>query len=188
MPEPQHESDVFLGEHGWSPASIDSLGVNPVEPVRAPHKSSDCPVPVYLTTCEYLSEAGGFDCSIGESHAFLVPHPLLISGMDLSWFGDSANFYDSEGHLAAFDPDHTGIDAHLWVREDLLSQFLEREGLALVWIVLGEKETIAGARGWDWAGSLHYTGAYRYEPEATVDERIQGELRFRQQYPESRNE
>ncbi len=186
MPEPQYESDVFLGEHGWSPASMEGLGADVDKPVQVIHEPVDGPVPVYLTACEYLSEARGYDCSIEESHMFLVPSPLVISGMELRWSGNGADFHDSEGQLATFDPEPIASDASLLVREGLLRQFLERDGLALVWTVLGEKMAVGGTG--DWAGSLHFTGAYRYEPEATGDDRIQGALRFRQQYPESRND
>ena len=186
MPEPQHESDVFLGEHGWSPASMEGLGAEFDKPVQVIHEPVDGPVPVYLTACEYLSEARGYDCSIEESHMFLVPSPIVISGMELRWSGNGADFHDSEGQRATFDPEPIGSDASLLVREGLLRQFLERDGLALVWTVLGEKMAVGGTG--DWAGSLHFTGAYRYESEATGDDRIQGALRFRQQYPGSRND
>ena len=186
MPEPQHESAVFLGEHGWSPASMEGLGADVDKPVQVIHEPVNGPVPVYLTACEYLSEARGYDCSIEESHMFLVPSPIVISGMELRWSGNGADFHDSEGQLATSDPEPIGSDASLLVREGLLRQFLERDGLALVWTVLGEKMAVGGTG--DRAGSLHFTGAYRYEPEATGDERIQGELRFCQQYPESRND
>ena len=185
MPEPHPDTDVFLGEHGWSRASLETLGADANKPVQVTYESTDCPTPVFLTACEYLSEAAGYDCSIEVSHNFLVPHPLLISGMQLRWFGNDADFCDNEGRLAAFDPDPTGSAASLLVREDLLAQFLEREGLALVWTVLGEKMIVGGWKRGGWRGSLRFTGAYRYDADPKNADRIRGALSYRLKTPES---
>ena len=183
MPEPRDEIDTFLGEHVWAPAFMAGIGVNAEDPIPVEHESRICPTDVRITASAYLSEANGYDCSVEQSHSFLVPYPLLVRGMELRWLGNSADFFDSEGSLAAFDPDPTGSDASLLVREDLLAQFLEGQRLALVWTVLGEKMTVGGRSGSDWTGSLHITGAFRYIPDANDDDRISGDLRFRQRFP-----
>ena len=185
MPEPQDETTVFVGEHGWSPAFADMFGDGSAYPIDVSRAPTPCPAPVHLTTSEYLREAGGYDCSFEDSRRFLVPSPIMIDRMGLRWLGNSADFYDSDGRVASFDPDPTGSDASLLVREESVRQLLEQEGLALVWTVLGEKMTVGGRSSWDWAGSLHITGAFRYLPDADADNCIQGELRFRQQFPEA---
>lgn len=160
MPEPQDEIDEYLGEHGWAPAySLGSPG-NVHDPIQVKHESANCPAEVFLSAGAYLNEANGYDCSLDQSHTFLVPHPLLISGMGLRWSGNSAECRDTNGALAAFDPDATGRDAFLLMREDLLARYVKSHGLALMWTVLGEKMTVGGRRGWDWTGSLHITGGH----------------------------
>ena len=188
MPEPGYETEIFLGEHGWAPAFLDRFGVVAETSVQVPHKTRDCPTSVYLTGSEYLSEAGVYDCSLQESHTFLVPQRLLVDGIELRWLGSGTDFFESDGRLGAFASDPTGSVASLLVREDLMRSFLEQEGLALVWAVVGEKEVISGPSGWDWAGSLQFTGAFRYSPRENADDRIDGSLRYCQQFPESQSD
>jgi len=186
MPEPGDETELFLGEHGWSPAHLDRYGVTAEIDVQVRGDTPDCPPSVRLTAAEYLSAASAYDCSLENSHTFVVPQRLLIDGMDLRWGGNDADFLDVDGQLGAFASNPVGSDASLLVREDLLRRFLERERLALIWTVVGEKEMIGGARRSDWSGSLRFTGAYRFSPREAADERIEGALSFCHQFPESR--
>lgn len=187
MPEPQQVTSVFLGEHGWAPGFTDTFGGDPKLPIEVSRAPMPCPAHVHLTASEYLREAGDYDGSIEQSQSFLVPQPMMISGLGLRWRGNGAEFRDSEGQPAAFDPDPTGGNASLLVREELIAQFLESQELALVWTVLGERMTVGGRSGRDWTGSLHITGAFRFMPDANADHRIQGQLSFRQRFPESQD-
>ena len=86
-----------------------------------------------------------------------------------------ADFVDQSGNLAAFDPTaHEYGPAGLLLREDLLGDYLEREGLALIWAVNGDKLTAPPGRDWRWDGFLHFSGAYRY-----ASEHVTGGLTFR---------
>ena len=184
MPEPWHENEIFVGEHGWSPAYLDRQGIDGETVVHTRPETPDCPTPVYLTASEYLNESGNYDCSLQDSHIFVVPERLLVEGMALRWGGGDTEFFDATGQLAAFASDPSGGATSLLVREDLIAQFLERERLALVWTVLGEKELIGGRGARRWTGSLQFTGAYRFDPAANEDHRIDGGLRFDWQFPE----
>jgi len=184
MPEPGHETEIFLGEHGWSPAYLDKYGGAPEISVRVPIETPDCPTTVYLTAAEYLSEGSSYDCSLQDSHTFLVPQLLLTDGMDLRWRGHDTDFLDIDGQLAAFASDPVESDASLLIREDLLRRFLEREGLALVWTVIGEKELTSGRDAGKWSGSLELTGGYRFNPAGRVHNQVEGSLRFDLRFPE----
>ena len=184
MPEPQRDIDVFLGEHGWSPAYRNRYGESQPNLLPIGNGMPTSPASVILTASEYLSEAAGYDCSVHDSHSFLVPAPVLLEGMGLRWFGGGTEFYDRDGQLGAFASDPTKSEASLLVREDLLRRFLEQERLALVWAVIGEKEVFGGASGLDWIGSLKFTGAFRFAPDVQGDDPIQGSLRFLPDGPE----
>jgi len=184
MPEPGYETESFLGEHGWSPAYLDRQGVDTDTVVQTRPKTPDCPTSVYLTAIEYLNEAGDYDCSLQNSHTFVVPERMLIDGMDLGWGGDDSDFFDADGYLGAFASDPSGRTTSLLVREDLIRRFLERERLALVWTVVGEKELIGGWGARRWTGSLQFTGAYCFNPAENEDSEIYGGLRFDWQFPE----
>lgn len=184
MPEPGYETEVFLGEHGWSPADLDRQRVGPGTVVQTRSGTPECPTSVYLTAFEYLNESGDYDCSLQTSHKFVVPERMLIDGMDLRWGGGDSDFFDANGNLAAFASDPSGSTTSLLVREDLIRYLLDREGLALVWTVLGEKELIGGRGARRWTGSLQFTGAYHFNPAGNEGSEIDGGLRFDWQFPE----
>jgi len=71
-----------------------------------------------------------------------------------------------------------GVSAALVDREVFLD-FLEREGLAAVWIMTGEKSAHGGpARGDGWGGQLDYWGVY-----TVVNGDLKGALSFEQKNP-----
>jgi hypothetical protein len=80
--------------------------------------------------------------------------------MKLHWQGVEGRFFDESGDLVCFDPSVTedGPGAFLF-RRDALVKFLEKQGLTLVWTVLGEKQ-ILSSRG-DSPGWTALSGAFR---------------------------
>ena len=139
MPDAPKFYEMFLGEHGWAPASRyfqhqyfgDEGWTQPEQ---------NCPVKVRAVAHEYLREAQGFDCSADDSYSLSVPAAELLRGIPLRWFGKGADYLNSAGQLAAFDPTvyTEGPDA-LLLREDSLRDFLAREQLTICWAVVGEK-------------------------------------------------
>lgn len=110
---------------------------------------------------EYLGERGGFDCSLDESYTLRLPASELVNGLGIRWSGDDADYLDTAGQLAAFDPTaHDKGPTALLLREDLLKDFLAREGLTLCWTVLGEKHVIGAGHLPKYQLSLRMTGAY----------------------------
>jgi hypothetical protein len=154
LPEPPVVYSMFLGEQGWSSASryFDDAGWIQLH---------DCPVEVQVVSFEYLAERGGFDCSLDDSYTLRLPTSQLINGLNIQWSGDRADYNNSTGQLAVFDPDahDKGPIAHLF-REDLLKEFLGREGLLLCWTVLGGKEVIGAGPHRENNFSLRITGAF----------------------------
>lgn len=142
MPEIPEESRVFLGEHGWAPAS---------QYFRQPYFGDSgwtqpdhgCPLTIRAVAFEYMQEDGGFDCSIDESYRLRLPSSQLVDGMGLRWSGKGAEFVNTNGRVAAFDSSvySDGPSALLLCRE-LLWDFLAREKLAICWTVVGEKRVL----------------------------------------------
>lgn len=160
MPEPPVVYPMFLGENGWSPASryFQTLYFGDDS-----WKQSDigCPFELRTVAVKHLSEDSGFDCSIDESYTLHLPASYLVTGLGLRWNGDCADYIDGEGKLAAFDPTaHGEGPTALLLREDLLNEFLAREGLMLCWTVLGEKCVIGAGYSPEYRVSLRMTGAY----------------------------
>ena len=174
MPQPPTANQLFFGEHGWSPAFTETLARSLNASTPTFRDAVTCPTGVRVTEVEYQARGSGFDCSVRDNYSLSAPHPALIQALGLRWSGRGADFVDESGHLAAFDPTaHEYGPAGLLLREDLLADYLEREGLALVWTVNGEKMTGAPGRDWRWDGFLRFHGAYRY-----TREHVEGDISF----------
>ena len=122
---------------------------------------NDCPVNIQVITFEYLQERGGFDCSIDDSYTLRLPATELVNGLGMRWSGNGADYLDTTEQLAAFDPTvHDKGPTALLLREDLLREFLARNGLTLCWTILGEKHVIGAGHLPKYQYSLRMTGAY----------------------------
>ena len=179
FPDPPDAQQLFLGEHGWSPAFTEALSAIVEDSRLALSDGAACPVHLRAAAVEYQMRKNEFDCSVPHSNSLYAPPPSLIQVLDLRWSGHGADFVDPSGNLAAFDPTaHEDGPPGLLLREDLLVDYLEQAGLALVWIVNGEKITGAPGSDWRWDGFLRFSGAYRY-----TGEHLEGDLRFELESP-----
>lgn len=155
MPEPPHGHLMFFGEHGWSPAShsLDTSGWHQV--------GCNCPVEFRLTSLGFLEETSTFDCSMDDTFSLRMPDKLLMAGLGLKWTSRAADFMDKRGRLVCWDPTaHAPGPTALLIREDSLRRYLEREGLAIVWAVIGEKQAFGPGWSPDFIGELSISGAY----------------------------
>ena len=142
MRQPPTVSEVFLGEHAWSPASryferpyFDDGGWATV--------ADELPVKVLPIARRYLREAGCLDCSIEETVDLYLPNTYLVDGMGLRWQGNGAAFRNAQGKVLAEDPSaSTPGPSALLFRADDLDQFLAREHLTLFWEVRGERRVL----------------------------------------------
>lgn len=161
MPEAAEVYRMFLGEHAWAPASRyfqkqyygDAGWTQP---------NFDCPAKIRTIALEYLREVGDFDCSVDESLTLRLPVSELVTGLGIRWSGRGADFIDAEDRIAVQDPTfHADGPSALLLREDLLSEFLAHEKLAICWTVLGEKRVLSpGFGNGPYHPRLRMSGAY----------------------------
>ena len=143
--------EQFLGEYGWAPsfgafaqdaASELEAGVGENSLVG---RVSGVDVPAVPTAMRYLGGANGYDCSHADSSApgGYMPSVWLARRLGLRWAGRRFDFAGPDGLVAAFDPSHTtaGPVGLLADRRSLVA-LLDRAGLALVWLVVGEKHIL----------------------------------------------
>jgi hypothetical protein len=177
MPEPHESGSLYLGEYGWSPAFRHSFsdcldGGDWVRPIWTPPHGQDgveCPGVVRPASFTFLSGSNGFDCFTKESYALRLPHLGFIKYAGLQWSGDAADYYDNNGELAAFDPTaYEDGPSGLLLRRDLLDRYLAENGLALCWVILGEKMILGGSMTEGYQGRLKISGAYRYTTDSPV--------------------
>lgn len=168
MPEPAEMHRLFLGEFMWSPAFRDFIQSYDVNDGWT-KPGQGCPVEIQAATLHYSTESGTFDCSVDDSFTLRLPSQHFTEGLGLKWSGVGADYVDSGGNLAAFDPTaHEAGPSALLVREDVLRQYLQDEGLALCWIIIGERQVLQGAGRRERHGAMTLSGAYEYTDRGPV--------------------
>lgn len=163
MPDPPQIYRMFLGEHGWAPASRyfqntyhgDAGWTQP---------SDECPVKLCQVAVKYIKESSDFDCSIDDSYTLRLPAEELLTKLGLRWTGRGAEFATSSGQLVAQDP--TAIapgPSTLLLRADVMQELHQREQLTLCWTVLGEKRILSAGFNGPYHPALRMSGAYVLE-------------------------
>jgi hypothetical protein len=104
-----------------------------------------------------------YDGSIEDTEHIWMPNKIIADGMDLRWNGSDGKLFDCHGHLIAEDPSLAESGPHaVLIRKQPFLDFLERNDLAFVWTVLGEKQVLGGRHEQTRVpGRLQIGGTYR---------------------------
>ncbi len=160
MPEPPQMSQMFLGEHGWAPASRyfqsayygDGGWTKP---------DQGCPVELRQVAVEYHKGSKGFDCSVDDSYTVRLPAEELMTKFKLHTAGFGTEFATSSGQVVAFDPTvRASGPSALLLRADALQELQQREQLTICWAVLGEKRVLSAGFESLHHPALRLSGAY----------------------------
>ncbi|TRO77809.1 hypothetical protein [Trichloromonas acetexigens] len=150
--------DFYLGEFPWHP-NFDAID----EWILPREGWWSFPVPARATIATYSCEKGGYDYSIDASISVEIPAPWLAGSMGVRLAsGQSPVYVDSSDKVTFFDPSvvEPGPSAAL-VDRDAFLQALDREGLAAVWVIAGEKNVYGGSDlGMGFGGRLLHTAIY----------------------------
>jgi hypothetical protein len=151
----------YLGEYPWYPAFSN------LEDWIAPNETwRGFPVPGRATVAEYTCERGGYDYSIDQTVVVQLPSPWLLHALKLRLSdGRKLTYVDASGTVRFFDPsvDLAGPRAALIDRDAFMS-VLEREGLAAVWVIAGEKGVFGGSDpSRAFGGRYVFTSIYWFE-------------------------
>ena len=182
LPEPSsiYLYYMFFGEYGWSPAFGHQFSDHNSTGGWAKPEGEQWPVEVRPSTVSYTAESGVFDCSVDEHYTLHLPHPELLDDLDLRWSGKASDFVDESGKLAIYDPTaHEDGPTALLISRELLEQHLRENGLALCWVVFGEKWIIGGRAQSEFQGRLKISGAFRHTVQVP-----DGNLGFSQDLPD----
>ena len=161
MPESHHisnVSDAFLGEFPWSVSCQEVNQIN--DWTQYTSSQEELPHPVLVTTTEYMSEEGGFDCSIDETISALIPSSWLIKNMGLKCSRKKFDFVDSDNELTAFTPLGERLPKNCLISKEKLARFLLENNLEIIWTLLGERQLIGGEFG-KWKGRMEISGVYQ---------------------------
>jgi hypothetical protein len=145
-----------VGEHGWAPAA--GYRQMPLEDARA---GESAPVHLEAVAAQYPFRGGPRDQSVSDNAWLRLPVPKIVQIGDLRWNGQAADFLDSGGNVAAFDPSaHSLGPSALLVREELFRGLTHKHDLGIVWTVTGIK-TLRSSRWAPEGPGLRFSGAYR---------------------------
>jgi hypothetical protein len=139
------------------------------------HRRTGKKIADVLRTTEVYFWEKEFDCSKEEVISFNKPSRALSKSLDLRYSSRDGEMIDDKNQLACFDPSvHFRSTRGLLIRRSVMDAFLQKEKLALIWMVVGEKQV--NARSWHgkkYPGRMNMSGIYTYEGG-----QILGELTF----------
>lgn len=162
LPEVKDYHNGFLGEYPWAPA------FQGTEPWQEPHSielngTALAGKALGLTALRYVTGDSRYDQSVGGGFSLLLPSPLLIEGMGLTWAGTHARYVNADGQVVAYDPAAEAVGpAGLLVRRQAFLDFLQARGLQAIWTVYGERRIIGGHTN-QWFGRQEFSALYRWD-------------------------
>lgn len=177
IPESSELYGVFLGEYPNSLAFEDLRGDFNIW-TREGGINNILPVPVVVTDDIYLNEFT-YDCSLGKSISIELPCKWLVNRMGLNHKYLDGRWFDKRGNLVVFAPSLSlkSFPSLLLINEKLFCDFLDKNGYAIFWILLSEKQRIGGyfSNREKWIGRLEINGLYKL----SVKRRLSGELNIK---------
>lgn len=145
----------YLGEHPWLWRTDDGDGWS--RPWM-PGETDEHGVPVRATTIGFLAESTGHDQSLSVNVDARLPAQWLMKALNLR-LGDgrAIEFLDGSGQTVFRDPTAEGgsFTAALIDRK-VFMELLDRDGLAAVWLIGGEKNVYGRSMERGFGGRRHY--------------------------------
>lgn len=124
---------------------------------------------LYANTSQRYIWEEEYDFSKEDTIAFDIPTKVIVEGMNLHDKGNIGAFYRNDT-LACFNPGIKEQSNHLLlVDRELLTNWLEENGLCILWIVTIEKRILNGRYGAE--GFTEWQGSY-----VLADGKIEGKL------------
>jgi hypothetical protein len=138
---------------------------------KADYRGEKLPADVMVTDDEYMQEGGGYDLSIDEGFGIKLPAKPIYDKMDVRSASTEGQYKNSSGNIIFLDPHvkEKGPRA-LLTSQSHYTEFLDDQEYAVVWTILGEKQTLGGGLGRDanWPGRFEYSGVYYLNPAGEI--------------------
>ena len=133
---------IFAGEYPWATQAVHNI------PPEEMYRDEKVPYPICPTVHEPSLEFG-FDCYHDETIHLLVPAPQLLAGRELRWDG-LAGYRNLGGQRRFFAPNLSEPGPMVLLAERAsFVQWLEENGLDIVWTTLSEMHWIPQGVGGD---------------------------------------
>jgi len=169
MPESNSFYEIFLGEYPNSLAFEDLRGNYNIW-VKPGRGNYELQIPVIVTDDSYLNEFT-LDCSHSGSVSVKLPCKWLVNKMNLQHKYLDGRFFDKNGNLITLVTNifEENFPLALLIDKQALIDFLDKNGYAIFWTLLGEKQLIGGSHyREDFVGSLEISGAYTLNKKGKI--------------------
>ena len=152
---------AFIGEHAWAPAASYMQSI--------PEKRrGEVPVQIEAVAAKYPFRADPRDQSTAHDAELQLPVQKIVQLGGLRWSGHAADFVDSRGNVAAFDPSAYSMGpSALLVREGLWREMMHKNDLGIVWTVECRKTVGLSLAPWG-ERSVRISGAYMLSETGAV--------------------
>ncbi|CAD6491829.1 MAG: hypothetical protein FFODKBPE_00224 [Candidatus Argoarchaeum ethanivorans] len=161
MPESNSFYETFLGEYPNSTAFNDLRGDYNIW-TKSGRGIEDLQIPVVVTDDSYLNEFTR-DCSHSGSVSVKLPCKWLVNNMGLHHKHLDGRFFNKQESLITLTTSifEDTYPSALLIDKKTLTEFLDKNGYAIFWTLLGEKQLIGGNHFRDdFVGKLEISGAY----------------------------
>ena len=166
MPESPTRYQVFGLEYYWSPAyhSFEHpyYGDTSWEEIRDIDLDNRVIGRLQVTTDSYNWESGA---TSETNYSFLCPSKFLFKEMNLQFSKHPGLWLDQENKAAfsSLQMGHTS-SSEIYIRKDILLEYLERNNLSIIWTCLGEKRlNSASLRAAEFSRWLEVSGVYTFK-------------------------
>ena len=102
------------------------------------------------TVEEYTWEGVIWDCSIEDSVHATLPSTFIQNSSNLRWSPDSSAWHEGDELVMCYPPIPEYQGEMFVVREDWLQRYLADQGMALVYLVRGERDHLLDSRLSSW--------------------------------------
>jgi hypothetical protein len=159
LPESHDWYETFIGEFPNSLSFEDMRGNHNIWTKASEDKN----IPLVVTDDSYLNEFT-LDCSRDENISMMLPSKFLVERMKLKHPELDGRFRDKYGNLVIYatSVSEENNPPALLADKKSMVEFLDKQGYAIFWTILGEKQFIGGGlSGLDkYKGRLDIVGTY----------------------------
>jgi hypothetical protein len=155
-----HIDCCYYGELGWREMGCYHQPAGPVTVTT----SDGTTLTLTPTVERYTWEGVIWDCSIEETVHASLPSTFIQRSSNLRWSPDSAAWYEDDQLIMAYLPIAAEYQGEmLVVREDWLQRYLAAQGVALAYLVRGERDHLDESRLSSWV-EFSLSGSYDAGP------------------------
>jgi len=169
MPESHAFYETFLGEYP-NTLAFEVLRDNYNIWTKSGRGKGDLSIPVVVTDDSYLNEFT-LDCSHSGSVSVKLPCKWLVNNMDLHHKHLDGRFFNKQENLITLATSifEDNFPTALLIDKQAFINFLKKNGYAIYWTLLGEKQLIGGSLSReDFVGRLEISGSYAINMKGKV--------------------